>query len=188
MKHDVSRALSAIVSVFWVDSQTNNVPAPADHALDPSVVKDLAEQNIVEVARELSCYDHEACKESAQTLMDGLTQSLVDLGKPFKYIGACAQFPACSVSASHFVHAVWKIRRDFAPTCVARSDVHVSAAATHCRKRVRSFWGLGSGYTAGRRCGARRPSASRGGALQGSGSRGWRLLHFHLRAVGHKYR
>ena len=112
VKHEVSRALSAIVSVFWVDSQTNNVPAPADHALDPSVVKDLAEQNIVEVARELSCYDHQACKESAQTLMGGLTQSLVDLGKPFKYIGACARsFWLALFSARDCGQGVWKLRR-----------------------------------------------------------------------------
>ena len=87
VKHEVSRALSAIVSVFWVDSQTLNVPAPADHALEPSVMKKLVEESIVEVAREIDCYDHQVCKASTKTLMAGLTKSLVDLSKPFKYIG-----------------------------------------------------------------------------------------------------
>eukprot|EP01043_Picozoa_sp_COSAG02_P022316 COSAG02_NODE_1157_length_14186_cov_11.986299_9_plen_140_part_00 len=103
IQHEVSRALSAIVSVFWVDSQTMNVPAPDDHALEPSVMKKLAEKNIVEVAREMSGYDHQVCKASAKTLMAGLTKSLVDLSKPFKYIGVCPQAlcPAlCSACAS----------------------------------------------------------------------------------------
>lgn len=95
VKYEVTRALSAIVSVFWVDSVTNNVPAPADHALEPSVMKDLAEKSINEVTREISCYDHQACKQSSKALMDGLTKSLVDLSKPFKYIGVCAPCLAC---------------------------------------------------------------------------------------------
>jgi hypothetical protein len=95
VKHEVSRALSAIVSVFWVESQTMNVPAPADHALEPSVMKELAEKNIVEVAREMGGYDHQVCKASAKTLMAGLTKSLVDLSKPFKYIGVCPQALLC---------------------------------------------------------------------------------------------
>ena len=99
VKHEVSRALSAIVSVFWVDSQTMNVPAPDDHALEPSVMKELAEKHIVEVGREIGGYDHEVCKASANTLMAGLTKSLVDLSKPFKYIGVFSH-ALCSACAS----------------------------------------------------------------------------------------
>lgn len=113
MKHQVSRALSAIVSVFWVESQTNNVPAPADHAIEAKEMKDLAEKNIVGVAGKLTGYDHNACKDSAKTLMDELTKSLVDLNRPFKYIGAYPQFwlvAPCptyvSLCSSHLKQAV----------------------------------------------------------------------------------
>jgi len=93
-KHECSQTLSAIVSVYWVDSQTHNVPAPAEEAFEPAVVKDLADKQISEVVAGLDGYDHKQCAESAKALMGGLTKSLVGLKKPFKYIGAC-----CSPSA-----------------------------------------------------------------------------------------
>lgn len=89
VKFEPSKGMSAIVAVYWVDSQTHDVPAPEEEAFAPAEAKELAEKQITEVMGKVSGYDHAQCGESTKALLGALTTSLVALSKPYKYIVSC---------------------------------------------------------------------------------------------------
>jgi len=90
VQYQASANFQCIVSAYWVDSRVLGRPFDDAHeAFAKDEVKALAEKQIVQVLGEVEGYEHGQCAGHCDALTRGLLQSLVELGRPFKYVVSC---------------------------------------------------------------------------------------------------